>query len=374
MKRAAVIGGGIGGLASAKVLSGHFDQVTIYDAGPTSQMQHLHVLLRSGQDILEKFFPGIRQKLKDHQCLELDWAQDTLWENHSGAFPRYSSTVKTLTMGRALLQNLMREELVKLPNVTFVESRVQTLASVEADVVIISGGQHFPLKSFLGDVISSEEDQVIDLTYRSYQFKLEDLKMKDFKQYYFQMDPPHTSIGGVISPMENGEAMVTLIEKEKKPSRCQNLEAFKKKAGEINSGKFLEIIEGATPLTSLSLFRKTTTHRKTLKVDKVPNHVFILGDVLTSLNPVFGQGMTLTLMQVEVLERMFEEKTVNSSKFHRESHKLGQLPHFLSTTGSEESGFKKFLLRGFLRICQEIKPLHHLFLRQLHSLGQVRRL
>lgn len=374
MKRAIIIGGGLGGLASAKVLSAYFDKVTIYDAAPAPQMQHLHILLRSGQDILEKIFPGIMQKLLDHRCPEIDWAQDTLWENHIGAFPRYPSSIKTLTMGRILLQNLMGEYLNQLSNVEFIERRVDSLTQVEAELYIISGGQNFPLEKFLGDVLLAEESGVIDLTYRSYQYKLNDLKMKDFKQYYFQMDPPYSYVGGVISPIENGEAIVTLIEKEKTLSRCQGLEEFQLKAEKIQNGKFLEIIQGAIPITSLSLLRKTTTHRKVLAVNKVPEKVFILGDVLTSLNPVFGQGMTLTLMQVEILDRMLGEKNLNSCEFHRQSHKLGQLPHFLSSAGSDESGLKKILLRFFLRTCQKIRPLHHLFLCQLHSLGKARHL
>ncbi len=370
MKRAVIIGSGIAGLAGAKVISPYFDKVTIYDAGVPSQTNQLHVLLKQGQIILEEIFPGMRKRFLEHNCHEIDWAQDTLWENHSGVFPRYRSNITTLSFGRALLQDLMRSYVSQLVNVEFVSRRVEFLTEIEAELVLICGGEHFPLKRFLGEVVETNELTKIDLTYHSCRFKQSDLEMRDFKQYYFQVDPPYSSVGGVISPIEGGEVIATLIEKEESFSACRNVEDFYQKAKKVEGGIFYDIIKNAQPTTSLSSYRKTRSHRKKLAIKNIPENVLILGDVMTSFNPVFGQGMTCALMQAQILKHMLRENKFDARRFHLETHKLGRLPYFLSRTGFAEGGPLKFLLRAYLKLAQKIKPLHLYFLRQLHFLRQ----
>lgn len=361
MKSAVVVGGGIAGLATAKVLSRHYETVTVYDGGPQAQAQHLHVLLKRGQELLEGLFPGILNKMKHAGCPEIDWALDTEWENNTGIFPRYKSSVKTLSMSRVLIQDLMRAGLTELFNVEFKQERLESIKDVSADLLVIAAGQNFSLK----ECIQTEEILPINLTYRSFVFNQCDLNLGHCKQYYYQVDPPHSLMGGVLCPIEGGKMMMTLIESEKTFTACSSFEDFMALAKRIPGDKFSSIIGDAKPLTSLSVFRKATTHRRKLDVSKIPPNTAILGDVLTSLNPVFGQGMTLSLMQVHRLDRMLKDG-FNSSTFHKDIHRLGLIPYSLSKLGSQEMGVGKSVLRGYLRACQNAPLLHHQFLKRLH--------
>lgn len=350
MTSAIVIGGGIAGMASAQVLSTYFDQVTLYDGGPQPQAQHLHVLMKKGQELLEGMFPGILRQLKMAGCPEIDWAQDTLWENSQGAFPRYASSVRTLSMSRTLLQDLMK---ANLTGVRVIHERVSR-PYPDADLVVIAGGQNYPLEEHL----VSEEILPIHLTYRSYVFKQSELTMGGCKQYYFQVDPPHSTVGGVICPIEDGKMMVTLIQYEKEFSACTNYEEFFSKT----TDKFRSILGMARPVSEMAVYRKPTIHRRVLDMKRVTPKTIVLGDVLTSLNPVFGQGMTLSLMQAQLLHQVREPL-----RFHQLSQRLSKQAHLLSKTGSQQVGFTKSCLRGYLRACQHVPSLHHLFLKRLHS-------
>ncbi|MBV8883156.1 MAG: monooxygenase, partial [Chroococcidiopsidaceae cyanobacterium CP_BM_RX_35] len=72
-KHALVIGGSITGLLAARVLTNHFDSVTLVERDcfpkqPISrqgvpQASHVHVLLTQGQRILEQLFPGLGAEL-----------------------------------------------------------------------------------------------------------------------------------------------------------------------------------------------------------------------------------------------------------------------------------------------------------------------
>lgn len=232
----------------------------------------------------------------------------------------------------------------------------------------MAGGQNFPLEKFLGKEMFREELKHINLTYRSYVFRLNELNMKEMGQYYYQIDPPKTNIGGVISPMEGGLVMVTLIEHEEEFSECPTFHDFLKKAEHMKSPEFLRILKDAKPFSGPHSFRKPTIYKRTLNLKKMPPKVIVIGDALLSLNPVFGQGMSVSLNQVEILKGMLNSNTFSEASFQRCCKRDSLLPYYLSLFGSQDKGLGKTALRIYMKACQKSRLLHHLFLRQLHSM------
>jgi 2-polyprenyl-6-methoxyphenol hydroxylase-like FAD-dependent oxidoreductase len=88
-KHAIVIGGSMAGLLATRVLSDHYEQVTLIerDSFPPEgehrrgvpQGRHTHGLLASGCQILERFFPGISNELIDAGAVQGDIARDSRW-------------------------------------------------------------------------------------------------------------------------------------------------------------------------------------------------------------------------------------------------------------------------------------------------------
>ena len=364
MKSAIVVGGGIAGLAAAQVLSERFDKVQVYEGDEPAQSHHLHVLLKSGQDALERIFPGIRQQLQLKGCPQIDWALDTVWENQDGEFPRYESSVRALSLSRILLNQVMRDMINKL-RIEFKQEKILSLDGLNADLIVLAGGQHFPLARFIGRDSYNETNLPINLTYRSYLFLKEDLNLKGMGQYYFQIDPPVVRIGGVISPIEENKVIVTLIEHEESYSSCSTYEDFLAKAKGIPSDNFQKILQEARPISGPHFYRKKTTHRR--KILSLPANVIVLGDTLMSLNPVFGQGMTVALKEVELFQEMLGKDFVPMA-FQAKCETVSTLSYHLSHLGSQEMGIGKTSLRSYLRLCQKSKAFHHLFLKQLHFL------
>lgn len=287
-------------------------------------------------------------------------------------------------MGRRFLHQLMLKELAMVKNITFIKdlavdfvfdekAQVTTAKGevIQADYLVLAAGEKFPFQRVAK--IHEEKHCEINLTYRSLIFKTQDLNMEGFKQYYYQLDPPLSYLGGVISPMEDGKTMVTLIEAEATLSACRSHEDFFEKAKNVPGGKFYHIIKDATPLTEVTIFRKPTMNKRTFDLKALPAQLILLGDLHTSLNPIFGQGMGLTLLQVELLDRSMQHK-FSGLKFHQSVQKLIRYPFFLSMIGSHEGGPMKKVLRLFLHLCQKSPSLHQLFLIHLHSLGNKRRL
>ena len=92
-----------------------------------------------------------------------------------------------------------------------------------------------------------------------------------------------------------------------------------------------------------------------------------MGDVFCSLNPVFGQGMTVALEQALLLQQGLGRGRFSSRDFHRHSARRARLPFLLSKVGSDtEDGFSKRYLQRFLLRCQKSTRLHKNFLKVLH--------
>ena len=84
--RAIVVGGGMGGLFSARVLSDHFGEVIVLDRdeepttaeprGTVPQGHHFHVLLPGGLDAMTEWFPGFVDDLVDTGSVEMQLGRD----------------------------------------------------------------------------------------------------------------------------------------------------------------------------------------------------------------------------------------------------------------------------------------------------------
>jgi hypothetical protein len=81
-----VIGVSIAGLLTARVLTNHFQRVTVIarDRLPSApdyrkgvpQAHHVHLLLARGKQIMEALFPGLDADLEAHGAPTMRWGQD----------------------------------------------------------------------------------------------------------------------------------------------------------------------------------------------------------------------------------------------------------------------------------------------------------
>src|SRR5450432_3278633 len=88
-KSAIVIGGSMAGLLAARVLTDHFDEVTIIDRDQfpeapdhrrgVPQSRHTHGLLASGRQVLERLFPGLSQEMLEAGAQPGDMIENSKW-------------------------------------------------------------------------------------------------------------------------------------------------------------------------------------------------------------------------------------------------------------------------------------------------------
>jgi 2-polyprenyl-6-methoxyphenol hydroxylase-like FAD-dependent oxidoreductase len=128
-KHAIVIGAGMGGMAAAAAVSGHFERVSGLErdllplnASPrpgTPQDNHLHVLLIGGQRALGELFPGFADDLTRAGAVPIRLNVDFREElpGFDPFFPQRDLGWVFYAMSRPLLEFVARRNLRKLPNV-----------------------------------------------------------------------------------------------------------------------------------------------------------------------------------------------------------------------------------------------------------------
>ena len=126
-RHAVVVGGSLAGMLAARVLSDHFDDVTLLerDRFPETpaarkglpQGRHVHVLLERGRGVLERFLPGLTGELVRAGAEPLDATQDVAWMSPYGWYVRFPGDLLLLASSRDLIDWGVRGRVAALPNV-----------------------------------------------------------------------------------------------------------------------------------------------------------------------------------------------------------------------------------------------------------------
>jgi acyl-CoA reductase-like NAD-dependent aldehyde dehydrogenase len=125
----------------------------------------------------------------------------------------------------------------------------------------------------------------------------------DWEGLYIQQAPPDDPRGGVLSPVEGGRWLVSLIggDGDYPPTDEAGFLAF---ARGLRSPALYEAIAGAEPLTPIAGQRATENLlRHYDRLEGFPDGVVAVGDAVSAFNPVYGQGMTAAALGAEALDR-----------------------------------------------------------------------
>ena len=229
-KKAVVIGAGMGGLAAAKALSGHFDRVTVLerdtlssDAAPrpgTPQARHLHALLAGGLIALNELIPGIETELEQAGAVRIATGDVRMERPGFDPYPQRDLGLSWLSVSRPLLEFVSRQIAKRQKNIEFrgdcrggrpeEECRLETLA---ADLVVDASGRGrlaFSAFESMGLPKPEETEIGIDIAYSTAVFERPDDAPSNWKVVMVLPSAPGDSRGGLLSPIENNRWIVSV--------------------------------------------------------------------------------------------------------------------------------------------------------------------
>ncbi|MBI1278158.1 MAG: 2-polyprenyl-6-methoxyphenol hydroxylase-like oxidoreductase [Anaerolineaceae bacterium] len=349
-KRAIVLGGSMTGMLAARVLSDHFEHVTIIDRDHlpevaelrdgTPQARHLHVLLAKGLQIVEDLFPGIKAEMSAKGAVTLIWGQDTTVYMKYGWMPAFDSAIQTLGISRMLLEWCVRERIRVNPRIQTLErTKVKHLVTAEnnqrvigvqiqakgentetsalkADLVVDATGRTTHTPEWLVNMgYGQVEESVINsfLGYATRSYKRPETFPKDKKMITIQSLPPNIPRGGVIMEIENDECVVTLagVNKNYPPT---DEDGFLEFARNLLSPAIYDIIRDAEPISNIYGYQRTENRwRHYERLTQWPDGFVVLGDAACAFNPVYGQGMTTGALEALELNKVLTEYTGKNS-------------------------------------------------------------
>ena len=341
-KTALVAGRSMAGLAAAAALSKHFEKVTIVDKDPPNektepragvgQGHHVHVLLKSGEQSIERLLPGTCEQLIALGAHPIRMSLDMQVYDHGQWLPRRDLGYRNLSASRPFIEQVVLQQLMLRPGVEFrhettvdglslnSEGRVDGLRVrsagnhddvVHADLVVDCTGRLSHTREHLqagGYEAADEAKFRIGISYTSAFFEAPGSFSNEYGLLAIQPKAP-LKRGAFIAKTEGGRWLVSLhtrFEKEL-PSSHEEMSAF---ARDIETPEAAIFLSGARIQGPVRSYRKLdASWRRYDKAQRFPDGLLVLGDAMTSFNPIFGQGMSIAWLQASALDQLLQARS-----------------------------------------------------------------
>ena len=371
--RAIVVGGSLTGLLAARVLGEYFSEVTIVErdkipdeATPrpgVPHSRHVHGLLPRGLQIVEAFFPGIREELESCGAVPLDIGNDIAWLTAQGWGLKFRSGFEALSLTRDLLDWIVRRRVQRQANVKFVDAtevvgllrddngrilgirtRQRKLGEdgspedIRADLAVIATGRQNAIAKWFAEV-GLEQPQVTTINahigYASRIYRRSGDSSPDWKAIILHPTPPDTHRSGLMFPIEGSRWVVTLIGADR--DYPPNDEAgFLEFAKSLRDPSLYNAVRKAAPLTAIFTYRATENRRNHfLQLENWPEGLIVLGDAACAFNPVYAQGMSTAAIEAARLHSLLCDagpRPQFGRQFQQDVARIVQSPWVLATS------------------------------------------
>lgn len=344
--RAVVMGSGIAGLMAARVLSDYFGEVIIVerdakpaDTGPRKgvpQGHHIHVLLNRGEQILEELFPGFTNTLREKGSVTATLGKDVRWYLAGRWMPSFDGGMLSFFQSRPFLEEVLRSFVMKIPNVHFqYETVVENLEvdaeankitslllsnkkseekqSLTADFYLDAMGRGSPLKQFLQAMsreLPPESVVGVDFAYASALFEIPENTKTDWKVVLIYPKAPDETRSAAIVPVEGNRWLVTAAGYNGDHPPLEH-DKYLEFIGSLSQPDVYDAVKSAKLMDKIRPFKfKAGVRRHFEKLNPLPDNMLVIGDVICSANPFFGQGIAAAAQEAMVLEKLFKNNGV----------------------------------------------------------------
>ncbi len=343
-QHAVIVGAGMAGLATARVLANHFRKVTVLDADrlPSDvavrkrvpQGDHVHTLLPGGLEVLTRLFPELEKTLDAQGGLAAQphqwYALTTFGKTYRVA--RFQPTPLSAAsqfpgirmQTRPLLEHCLRQCVAATARIELRDGTKVTApltegdqiigvridgenASIEADLVVDAGGRAGLTLAWL-DRLGLERPGIseirCDIAYASALFEPSDPDIFEDLGFIISSarDGAYKKRGGSLIRVEDNQWLVTLIGRlgDYPPTDRQG---FLDYVATLHSNTLHNLLKTASFVNAPKRygFPKSIRHHFE-RLQRFPAGLLPIGDTICQLNPGYGQGMSVAFRQAMALD------------------------------------------------------------------------
>ncbi|MCC6614913.1 MAG: FAD-dependent monooxygenase [Anaerolineae bacterium] len=353
LKHACVIGGGMAGLLHARVLADYAEQVTIIDRDQmpeqpeprpgVPQGTHIHYLMVRGLQLLDEWFPGLRDEIeRDSGAPRVQIGLQTRYMLYQTWQPSVDTGMHTYVLERPHLEDMVRRHLLTRENVKLLDrteavdlvfggdnvSGVVTrkrpsggeAVTLPADLVIDASGRGSKTMSWLEKAgYALPQTHTIDakLGYATRWYAKPESANTDWRILYVLTSPPAQTRGGAILEHRGARWLSTVVGTNGDYPPTDEA-GFLEFARSLPDPVIYESLKDAQPLTDIVSFRNTSNRWHAFeKLDRLPGRLYITGDAVCEVNPVYGQGMTKAALNASVLQQQLAAGLLDNRVFFR---------------------------------------------------------
>jgi 2-polyprenyl-6-methoxyphenol hydroxylase-like FAD-dependent oxidoreductase len=326
LDHAVVIGGSFAGLTTARVLSDHFEQVTIVerDEFPSEwaprkgvpQSPHVHGILKLGRETLEELLPGFISETEKHGARLFDQIATGAMYGPYGWSARGKSNVLGYGVRRALLEHVARERVLDIPGIDSMRGRVDGLMldqgshrvsgvefstsddgirTLEADFVVDAAGRASSAPKWLEKVgLTPPDESFVNgfVGYASRWVRVPEDAWPGDMRFLAQLPMLGNTKGGILYPQDNGLHVMSLFgqAKDYPPGDEAGFMEFLRQCA---TPLLHEVVARSEVVSDISTSRSTANRwRYYDRLSSPPGGFAVVGDAAASFNPIFGQGIT----------------------------------------------------------------------------------
>ena len=336
--RALVMGGGVAGLTTARVLADHFDEVVVLERGHypaeasprkhVPQSNHLHYLLARGGEVLQSLFPRMGTLLDSLGVPQKDFGADIIQYVGERVMPRIPVGIPMRCVTRPLLEWALHHEIARWPGVRVLEGhKVQGLlldargdvagvtvegesgaTTMESDLVVDASGRASPLPGLLRRLGCDEvPEEIVDAGFRyaSSYFRIHRPEhLHGAASVGVVSVPPAHPITGGLMQLPNGDSLVTVIVLPEKSGLVSDHDSLIGMFDKTPCVPLRQALTHAEAISPIRPYQDTANRRRRYdRVESLPGRLVAIGDSACVLNPRFGQGMTMAALGARELQR-----------------------------------------------------------------------